>query len=248
MLRKLFLLQYAFLAIFIAAFGTVAFAFLMVDFQFPGEFRPWYLTAQNGLEANALLLLVFGLQHSIMARDQFKRAWVRLIPKELERSTYVMFSGFFLLLVSTLWSPVLPELYDFRGTPFGYFLTGMAIAGVIITVLGVMIGSALDLIGVRHIVAVIRDEPYQPPSFKLVGLYKYIRHPLYAGLIMIFWFSPTMTPDHLLFAVVMTLYIQIGIHYEEQDLVRLYGQTYEDYRARVPKLLPFRVFGGRRSG
>lgn len=224
--------------------AMAAMALLLTDFYFPGTFKNWYLVQRNGLQIDLTMMILFGLQHSLMARQSFKKVWTRLIPPELERPTYVLFSGLFLFWVVALWSPVFPPLYDLSGTLPGYLLLGMAGLGYVVLLWGAQATDALDLIGIRSIQRILRREAPPKEIAPLVthGLYRYSRHPLYLGMVMIFWFTPAMTPDHFLFASVMTLYIQIGITFEEKDLHRVYGKAYAEYCAKTAPLIPFLKF------
>ncbi len=237
-MRKLLFLQFAVFAVIVAAMGMAAFALMLWDFQFPGTFKEWYIF-RGGMPLNLLLLLGFGLQHSLMARKGFKRALARWIPTELERSFYVMLSGFVLFTLSLVWSPSAPPLYDLGGTVWGYLLSGMALLGVVIMVWAATATDALDLVGIRSVIRIWRDAPSSEAPLKMLRMYKIVRHPLYLGMLLLFWFTPTMTHDHLFFAEVMTAYLLIGIQFEERDLLATYGETYRQYQRDVPMLIPF---------
>jgi methanethiol S-methyltransferase len=237
-LRKLLFLQFAIAAVLVAVLGLAAFALMLWDFQFPGTFKEWYLF-RGGMPQNLLLLLAFGFQHSIMARQGFKKVMTRLMPIELERSFYVMLSGFVLFTLSLLWSPSAPPLYDLSGTFWGYLLLGLALLGLPIMGLSLVAVDALDLVGIRSVLRILRDEQPVKEPLKMPQIYRFVRHPLYLGMLMLFWFTPAMTHDHLFFAEVMTAYLLIGIQFEERDLVATYGEAYKAYQAQVPMLIPF---------
>jgi protein-S-isoprenylcysteine O-methyltransferase Ste14 len=237
-LRKLLFLQFAVFAVLVAALGMAAFALMLIDFQFPGTFKEWYLF-KGGMPLNLVLLLAFGLQHSLMARKSFKRGMARLMPAELERSFYVMLSGFVLFTMSILWSPSDPPLYDLHGTVGGYALLGMALLGLPVMALALTAVDAWDLIGVRSVMRIWRGSPPAAEPLKITWIYRQVRHPLYLGMLLLFWFTPAMTHDHLFFAEVMTAYILIGIQFEEQGLIATYGDAYRQYQREVPMLLPW---------
>jgi methanethiol S-methyltransferase len=240
-MRKLLFLQFALFAIFVAAWGSAAFGLLFWDFLFPGTFKNWYLF-QGGMPLNLVLLLIFGIQHSLMARRGFKLALRRYFPEELMRSFYVMCTGFVLFMLALLWSPSGTPIYDLRGTPAGIALTvGAAIGGIIVLLGGAAI-DALDLFGIRAFLNILHDRKPKDPPFATPSLYKIVRHPLYLGLLLLFWLTPAMTHDHLFFAEVMTAYILLGIQFEEIDLVHRYGDTYRNYQKEVPMLIPFLKF------
>ena len=237
-MRKILFLQFSIFAVVIGLLGMAAFGLLLWDFQFPGTFKDYYLF-RGGMPLNLLLLLSFGIQHSLMARKSFKQILIRLMPAELERSFYVMLSGFVLFSLSMLWSPSEPPLYDFSGTFGGYLLHGGAVVGLLVIALAGIQMDGLDLIGVRSILRILRDAPLQNDSFQTPGIYRLVRHPLYLGMLLLFWFTPAMTHDHLFFAEVMTAYIFIGIHFEERDLIARFGNAYLRYQQDVPMILPF---------
>ncbi|MEM0995689.1 MAG: isoprenylcysteine carboxylmethyltransferase family protein [Bacteroidota bacterium] len=237
-MRKLVLVQFAVMSVVVAMLGLMSFSFLLLDFVSPGDFRSWNLF-RRGLELNAVLLLIFGLQHSLMARRGWKRGLIALFPPELERSVYVLMTGFVLFWMSVLWARLSPPLYDLRGTLGGYALLAVWFLGGGIVLVGQRGMGPLDLIGVQTVIDIWRGKRNAALPFRTPFLYRYVRHPLYLGLLLMFWSTPAMTHDHLFFAEVMTAYILVGIYFEERDLVERYGQAYLDYQARVPMLIPF---------
>lgn len=237
-LRKILFLQFALLSVMVGLLGMAAFGLMLWDFQFPGTFKAWYLF-RGGMPLNLTLLLGFGLQHSIMARQGFKLAIARLMPVPLERSFYVMMSGFVLFCLALLWSPSDPPLYDLRGTLPGYVLMALGLSGAGVLALASTATDALDLIGIRSVMRFWTSQPPLKEPLKVLHLYKVVRHPLYLGMLMLFWFTPAMTHDHLFFAEVMTAYLLIGIQFEERDLLRQFGDAYRAYQATVPMLIPF---------
>lgn len=244
-MRNIFLGMVAFFASLIGMMGIAAFGLMIWDFMFPGTFKDWYLVRHGGLQTDLALLIMFGLQHSGMARKKFKEWWANLIPKELERSYYVMFSGFFLFLVSVMWTPVYPPLFDLWGTVWGYLLLGMAGLGLLIIVLSTFSRHGLELLGIPHIYFLGKGRQAPQNEFETTGLSRWVRHPLYLGMLLLFWFTPTMTADHVLFASVMSLYLRIGIQFEEADLLEEFGEAYRKYQEEVPMLFPWGKRGRR---
>ena len=237
-MRKYILGQFAVFAVFTALIGMAAFGILLLDFQFPGLFKVWAAPSDE-MALNLVLMVLFGLQHSLMARPAFKRVIVVLFPPELERSFYVLMSGFMLLLLAGLWVPTSPPLYDLRGGVWEWPLHLLALGGILVTGYAGMALGGLELLGVRALVQIAKGQPVgdQLP-FRVPGLYKWVRHPIYFGLLLCFWATPAMTHDHLLFAEVMTAYILVGAVMEERGLVRQFGDQYRAYQRQVPMLIP----------
>lgn len=237
-MRRLLFLQYSLTAVVIAGFGMLAFGMLMIDFLFPETIRTWSIF-RGDMDLNLALLLVFGVQHSIMARRPVKALLERLMGKDLVLPTYVMWSGFTLFALSALWVPLSPPLYDLWGTTWGYVTLIPWVAGFLITgVTAVQMGGS-ELIGLNAVKAIWLGKEAETIPFSTPGLYKYIRHPLYLGILLMFWSTPTMTHDHLFFSEVMSAYILIGTYFEERDLVHRFGDEYRAYKSRVPMLIPF---------
>lgn len=190
------------------------------------------------LAVNSLLLLLFGAQHSVMARPGFKRWWTRLVPKTIERSTYVMFSNLLLLLLFWQWRPVTTVVWSVESGAFSFLLYDLFLAGVLIVPLVTLFINHFDLFGLRQVWLNYRDRAYTRLRFVTPGPYRLVRHPLYVGWILMFWATPEMTVGHLLFAGVLTGYILIAIRFEERDLSREFGRVYAKYKAQTPMLIP----------
>jgi protein-S-isoprenylcysteine O-methyltransferase Ste14 len=186
---------------------------------------------------DVLLLSLFATQHTVMARPWFKRGWSRLLPVAAERATFVLCSTLALALLFWLWRPIGGPVWQVAGRAAWPLRVSYA-AGWLIAIGSTFLISHLDLFGVRQAYPPARGRAYCPPSFVERGLYRLIRHPLMAGFVIIFWAAPDMTTGHLLLAAVATAYILVGIRFEEHDLSRELGEPYQEYRARVPALVP----------
>src|SRR5215472_2116253 len=184
-----------------------------------------------------LLLLVFAVQHTVMARPWFKRRWTRIVPEPAERATFVAAASLALALLFWLWRPIGGTVWSLPGPGAVALWAGYA-AGWVVAVSSTFLISHCDLFGLRQAWLHARHIAYSPPPFTERGLYRRIRHPLMAGFLIIFWSAPTMTAGHVLFAATATGYILAGIAFEERDLIRSLGETYTAYRARVPALIP----------
>jgi protein-S-isoprenylcysteine O-methyltransferase Ste14 len=183
------------------------------------------------------LLLLFAVQHTVMARAWFKRQWTRLVPVPAERATYVLSASLLLALLFWLWRPAGGTVWRLPEPGRGVLLAVYA-AGWLIAVSSTFLISHFDLFGVRQAYLHARGQACRPPRFTERGLYRRIRHPLMAGFLVVFWAAPTMTSGHLLFAAAATGYILVGITFEERDLKRSLGEAYASYLARVPALIP----------
>ena len=191
---------------------------------------------------DAILLGLFAIQHSVMARPAFKRWWTRIIPTSCERSTYVLISSLLLILIFWQWRPIAPTIWHVDGWPAA-ILTAVFWMGWLIALVSTFQIDHFELFGLRQVIGALHGATDRMQALKTPLLYRLVRHPLMLGLLLAFWATPHMTAGHLLFAIMNTGYILIGVRLEEGDLVAEFGASYEHYRRRVPMLLP-RLFGG----
>ncbi len=202
-----------------------------IDSGTPGAFG-------ESLLINALLLGVFAIQHSVMARPGFKAWWTRIVPKSVERSTYVLLSSLALILLFWQWRPMVDIVWHVDNELARTVIWVLAALGWGQVLLSTFLINHFDLFGLRQVYLNLRQVPYTELPFKLSFLYRMVRHPLMLGFLIAFWAAPTMTVGHLVFTLATTGYIFIALQFEERDLVRAHGQSYEDYRKRVPMILP----------
>ena len=187
---------------------------------------------------NLLLLSLFALQHSVMARPGFKRVWTRIVPGPIERSTYVLVSCIVTAVLMWQWRGIPTNVWEVQQPVFRTALWGLFAGGWLLVVLVSLMIDHFDLFGTRQVWLHLRGRDYEPLPFRVPMLYNNVRHPLYIGWGIAFWATPTMSVGHLLFAVVMTGYMGLAAVIEERDLVDYFGPQYEEYRRRVPMFLP----------
>jgi methanethiol S-methyltransferase len=187
-----------------------------------------------------LLLSIFALQHSIMARPFFKRWFTRFIPEAAERSTYVLLSSLALIALFIFWQPLGGMVWNVQDPAARGVLYGCFAFGWLLVLVSTFLINHFDLFGLRQVWLQLVGKPYTHLKFGTPGPYRLVRHPLYLGWLFCFWATPTMTGTHLLFAFVTTAYILVAIQFEETDLVESLGEDYRRYRERVPMILPLR--------
>lgn len=229
-------LAYAiFLASFLYAIGFVGNLPLVpksIDSGAPGALVP-------ALIINLLALGAFAIQHSLMARPAFKRWWTRFVPVPMERSTYVLFASLLLFLLFAVWRPLPAAVWTVEAPLGSALLTGLSWVGWLIVLSSTFMINHFELFGLKQATA-RRAQAETPPALTTRYLYRFIRHPIMLGFIVAFWATPVMSQGHLLFAVMTTAYIFIGIAFEEHDMAATFGAAYRSYRERVPMILPLR--------
>ncbi len=192
----------------------------------------------EALLINTALLGLFALQHSIMARKGFKKMWTKIIPVEIERSTYVLLTNLIFVLIFWLWEPMGETIWDITNSKAQYIIYGIYAFGWITVLISTFLIDHFDLFGLRQVWLPLIGKKYTNLGFVTPGPYRLIRHPLYLGWLLVFWATPVMTTAHLLFAVATTGYIFIAIWFEEKDLVSIHGRDYAEYKKSVPMILP----------
>jgi methanethiol S-methyltransferase len=200
----------------------------------------------HALMVDLVLLSLFAIQHSGMARPRFKGWLKRFVPEAAERSTYVLLSSLALAVLYVYWQPIQGVIWSVPQGPARNAIIALYLGGWLLLLYTTFLIDHFDLFGLKQVWRRLSNKTYRAPVFRTPSLYKLVRHPLYIGWLVIFWAAPTMTVAHLVFALVTTAYILVAIRLEEADLVSAFGDTYVDYRARTPMLIP--RLSRRRSG
>jgi protein-S-isoprenylcysteine O-methyltransferase Ste14 len=197
-------------------------------------------TLLKAILTNVILLSVFALQHSIMARPAFKKWFATIISPAMERSTYILLSSLALLLIYWQWQPITTIVWKIENEIVSLVITGIFFLGWLIVLLSTFMINHFELFGLAQIFDNLKNKQTANPKFQTNYLYKIVRHPIMLGFIIAFWATPTMTVGHLLFALVTTIYIFIAVKYlEEKDLRKFIGEKYETYQKEVPMIIPF---------
>jgi protein-S-isoprenylcysteine O-methyltransferase Ste14 len=194
----------------------------------------------EALIVNILLMTLFALQHSVMARKPFKQWLTQYLPAAIERSTYVLLASLALVLLFWQWRPIPAVVWEISNPQIATNITAISFFGFALVLLSSFLINHFELFGLHQVAINVAGRTMPEPRFKTPALYKVVRHPIYLGFIIAFWAAPVMTVGHLLFAAVTTAYIFVGIFLEERDLVQLFGEQYKRYRAQVGMLVPFR--------
>lgn len=196
----------------------------------------------ESLIVNLLLLSLFALQHSIMARPAFKKWWTNFVSPVIERSTYVLLSSGTLLLMYSQWCPMKAIIWEVENETATMIINGIYFLGWVIVLISTCIINHFELFGLRQVIQNLKIKAAQPENhtFQVIYLYKIVRHPIMLGFLIAFWAAPVMTVGHLVFTLTTSIYIFIAVKFlEEKDLEKFYGEEYKNYQKKVPMLVPF---------
>jgi len=232
-------------------YGLVAYLVFFVAFLYAIGFveRLWVpKTIDNGavvgtaeaLIVNLVLMSIFAIQHSVMARRQFKQWWLQYVPASVERSTYVLAASLALILLFWQWRPMPAVVWQVGNSQIAMAIVVLSFVGWLLVLASTFMINHFELFGLHQVINNLSGHDMPAVRFKTPMLYNFVRHPIYLGFIIAFWAAPTMTVGHLLFAAVTTAYIFVGIFLEEHDLVELFGEDYLRYKERVSMLIPWR--------
>ena len=194
----------------------------------------------EALIVNLLLMSLFAIQHSVMARRQFKEWWTQYVPKSVERSTYVLLASLALVLLFWQWRPMPAVVWQVTNPQIAMAIVALSFVGWLLVLTSTFLINHFELFGLHQVANNLTGRDMPAARFKTPVLYKVVRHPIYLGFIIAFWAAPTMTVGHLLFAAVTTAYIFVGIALEERDMIEVFGDEYRRYRERVSMLVPWR--------
>jgi protein-S-isoprenylcysteine O-methyltransferase Ste14 len=193
----------------------------------------------EALVIDILLMSLFAIQHSVMARKPFKQWWTQFVPPVVERSTYVLLASLVLVLLYWQWRPIPTIVWEISNPTLAMAVQALSFVGWALVLISTFIINHFELFGLQQVMSHMGGRALAEPHFKTPSLYKVVRHPIYLGFIVAFWAAPVMTAGHLLFAAVTTAYIFVGIFLEERDLIKLFGNDYRSYKKRVAALIPF---------
>jgi len=232
-------------------YGLIAYTVFVVSFLYAVGFVEGLLVPKDidtgadvpmteALVVDLLLLSLFAVQHSVMARKQFKAWWTQFVPASVERSTYVLCASLALALLLWQWRPLPDVIWEVTDPQIATAITGLSLLGFVLVLTSTFLINHFELFGLHQVVNNLagRDMPEQ--RFRTPLLYGFVRHPIYLGFIIAFWAAPVMTLGHLMFAAVTTAYIFVGIFFEERDLIELFGDEYRRYRKTASMLIPWR--------
>lgn len=232
-------------------YGIICYLIFFASFLwlilFLGGFEAYAPTTVNDGTSNSFvfslfinvgLIALFGIQHTVMARQSFKEKWTKIVAKPIERSTYVLFSSIALILLLWFWQPLPQPVWQVDATWATLVLEWGFWLGWLILFLSTWMIDHFNLFGLKQVWNYLKGNEANPPRFMEPGFYKYVRHPLMLGFLIAFWSIPDMTVGHMIFSGGMSLYILVGVYFEEKAMTRRFGDKYENYRDRVPKFFP----------
>ena len=230
------------LVAYFAFFGTILYAIgFVMGLVVPKTIDSGTVSSTNqALLVNLLLMSLFAVQHSVMARRQFKEWWTQYVPKSVERSTYMLFASLTLMLLFWQWCPMPAIVWQIDEPGIAMTVATVSLVGWVMVFTSTFLINHFELFGLHQVASNLAGREMPAPRFRTPLYYKFVRHPIYLGFIIAFWAAPTMSVGHLLFAAVTTAYIFVGILLEERDLVDLFGDDYRRYKDRVSMLLPWR--------
>jgi protein-S-isoprenylcysteine O-methyltransferase Ste14 len=237
--------------IFALLYGVVSYAVFLVTILYAIGFVDGWMVPKDidggaaaplaeALVINIALMSLFAIQHSVMARQSFKRWWTQYIPTPIERSTYVLLASAALLLLFWQWRPLTAIVWQIDNADIATAMTALSLLGWLIVFTSTYLINHFELFGLQQVIKNMSSSETSAPVFRTPLYYKFVRHPIYLGFVIAFWATPVMTVGHLLFAAVTTAYIFVGIALEERDLIDLFGDDYRRYRERVSMLIPWR--------
>jgi protein-S-isoprenylcysteine O-methyltransferase Ste14 len=238
-MNRLFALIYGVL-IYVVFLATLSYAVCFIgDIAVPktidsGAESPLFIA----IVINSLLLGTFAIQHSVMARQGFKRVWTQIVPRHVERPTYVLAASLTLMLLLWQWRPIPQPVWELHGAA-ATMLSVTFWLGWALLLTSTFLINHFELFGIKQVWTYFRQTEHSESKFRTPALYKIVRHPLYLGFVIAFWSAPRMSLGHLIFSIATTGYILLGIYFEERDLVKAHGQAYRSYREQVPMLVPF---------
>jgi len=240
-MSKTLIMIYALSTYTIALIGQLLFTLYIGDWEFlPRHINlPQTLTTTEAIMIDVALVLLFGLQHTVMARKGFKKWILTWLPQPMKRATYVLLSGITLGLVYLFWQPIDGVIWDFSGSIVGTIMIGLYIFGWTFSTLATFIINHFELFGLSQAYHHLKSIPTPKDNFQVRFFYTFVRHPIQLGIMIGLWATPLMTYGHLLFALLFSIYIMIGLFYEERDLMAEFGETYQAYKDRVGMFLPF---------
>ena len=230
------------LVAYFAFFGTILYAIgFVMGLVVPKTIDSGTVSSTNqALLVNLLLMSLFAVQHSVMARRQFKEWWTQYVPKSVERSTYVLFASLTLMLLFWQWCPMPAIVWQIDEPGIAMTVATVSLVGWVMVFTSTFLINHFELFGLHQVASNLAGREMPAPRFRTPLYYKFVRHPIYLGFIIAFWAAPTMSVGHLLFGAVTTAYIFVGILLEERDLVDLFGDDYRRYKDRVSMLLAWR--------